>query len=211
VRAQKRRGDFKVSATKTIPKQDLRSSRTFAVRNSHLAYAVACLGIEKNGHVAHRKCPLGPKAGGFQVRTMLHKRWRSGAAIKANPPRGGGAKPMALLLSTEQGAGLPNDGGVITSSGEPHPLAEKGVGRSGAYMRGSIALRKRIATHPKMIAVVAAPVAGCPALLMTFFWGLVGASRASAASTTYSVKDLGTLGSPGILEQKSVRGRGACS
>jgi probable HAF family extracellular repeat protein len=61
-------------------------------------------------------------------------------------------------------------------------------------MRGSIALRKTIATHPRMIALVAATVAGCLALFMAFVWGLVGASPASAASTTYAVKDLGTLG-----------------
>ena len=60
-------------------------------------------------------------------------------------------------------------------------------------MRGSIALRKTIATTRRMIAVVAATVAGCLALLMTFVWGLVGASTASAASTTYTIKDLGTL------------------
>ena len=39
--------------------------------------------------------------------TIVHKRWRSGAAIKANPPRGGGAKPMGLLLKREQVARLP--------------------------------------------------------------------------------------------------------
>jgi hypothetical protein len=76
-------------------------------------------------------------------------------------------------------------------------------------MRGSIALRKTIATHPKRIAAVVATVAGGLALLMTCVWGLVGASTASEASTTYSIKDLGTLGSPGILEQQSVRGQGA--
>jgi probable HAF family extracellular repeat protein len=70
--------------------------------------------------------------------------------------------------------------------------------RSGAYMRVSIALRTRIATHPRMIALVAATVAGCLALLMTFVWGLVGASAASAASTIYTVKDLGTLGGGGL-------------
>ena len=58
-------------------------------------------------------------------------------------------------------------------------------------MRGSIALRT-IATHPRMIVAVAAMVAGCLALLMTFV-GLMGASTASAASTTYTIKDLGTL------------------
>jgi probable HAF family extracellular repeat protein len=66
--------------------------------------------------------------------------------------------------------------------------------RSGAYMRRSIALRTTIATHPRMLAFVAATVAGCLALLVTFVWGLVGASPASAASTTYTIKDLGTLG-----------------
>jgi probable HAF family extracellular repeat protein len=59
-------------------------------------------------------------------------------------------------------------------------------------MRRSIALRT-IATHPRMIAAVAAMVAGCLALLMTFAVGLMGASTASAASTTYTIKDLGTL------------------
>jgi probable HAF family extracellular repeat protein len=65
--------------------------------------------------------------------------------------------------------------------------------RSGAYMRGSIALRTTIATHPRMIAALAATVAGCLALLMTFVWGLVGASTASAATTTYTVKEIGPL------------------
>ena len=60
-------------------------------------------------------------------------------------------------------------------------------------MRGSIALRTKIATHPRMIALVAATVAGCIALLVTFVWGLVGAGTASAASTTYTIKDIGTL------------------
>jgi hypothetical protein len=40
--------------------------------------------------------------------------------------------------------------------------------RTGAYIRGSIALRKTIATHPRMIAALAATVAGCIALLITF-------------------------------------------
>jgi hypothetical protein len=40
-------------------------------------------------------------------------------------------------------------------------------------MRQSIALRT-IATHPRMIAAVAATVAGCLALLMAFVVGLVG-------------------------------------
>src|SRR5215203_2569752 len=31
--------------------------------------------------------------------------WRSGAAIKANPPRGGGAKPMGLSSSRERQPG----------------------------------------------------------------------------------------------------------
>jgi probable HAF family extracellular repeat protein len=60
-------------------------------------------------------------------------------------------------------------------------------------MRGSIALRTTIATHPRVIALVAATAAGCLALLMAFVWGLVGASTASAVTTTYTVKDLGTL------------------
>ena len=60
-------------------------------------------------------------------------------------------------------------------------------------MRGSIALRTTIATHPRVIALVAATVAGCLALLITFVWGLVGAGTASAASTTYTIKDIGTL------------------
>ena len=50
-----------------------------------------------------------------------------------------------------------------------------------------------MATHSRMIAAVAATVAGCLALLMAFGVGLVGASSASAAGTTYTVKDLGTL------------------
>jgi probable HAF family extracellular repeat protein len=60
------------------------------------------------------------------------------------------------------------------------------------HMSRSIALRT-IATHPRMIAAVAATVAGCLALLMAFVVGLVGASPTSAASTTYTIKDLGTL------------------
>jgi probable HAF family extracellular repeat protein len=63
-------------------------------------------------------------------------------------------------------------------------------------MRGSIALRTKIATHPRMIAAVAATVAGSLALLITFVGGLVGASSASAASPTYTVEDLGTNFSP---------------
>jgi hypothetical protein len=51
-------------------------------------------------------------------------------------------------------------------------------------MRGSITLRKTIATHPRMIAALAATVAGCLALLMIFVWGLVGTSTASAATST---------------------------
>src|SRR5215203_1704664 len=53
--------------------------------------------------------------------------WRSGAAIKANPPRGGGAKPMGLS-SRREAAGLPNGGGVTTQRAlkrEPHPLHSK--------------------------------------------------------------------------------------
>ena len=59
-------------------------------------------------------------------------------------------------------------------------------------MRHSIAILT-IATHPRMIAAVAATVAGCLALLLAFVVGLVGASPTSAASTTYTIKDLGTL------------------
>jgi hypothetical protein len=39
-------------------------------------------------------------------------------------------------------------------------------------MRGSITLRKTIATHPRMIALEATTVAGCLALLITFVVGL---------------------------------------
>jgi probable HAF family extracellular repeat protein len=60
-------------------------------------------------------------------------------------------------------------------------------------MRGSIALRKTIVTHPRMMALVAATVAGCLALLINFVWGLVAASTASAASTTYAIKEIGPL------------------
>jgi hypothetical protein len=35
-------------------------------------------------------------------------------------------------------------------------------------MRASIALRKTMATHPRMIVALAATVAGCLALLITF-------------------------------------------
>ncbi len=75
-------------------------------------------------------------------------------------------------------------------------------------MRRMIALRKTIATHPRMIAALAATVAGCLALLMTFVWGLVGASPASAASTTYAIQDLGNLGAPGILEVNDINDSG---
>jgi hypothetical protein len=37
-----------------------------------------------------------------------NKRWRSGATIKANPLRSGGAKPKGLLPSWEEVAGLSN-------------------------------------------------------------------------------------------------------
>ena len=60
-------------------------------------------------------------------------------------------------------------------------------------MRRSISLRM-ITTHPTMIALVVGTLAGGVTLLMAFVVGLVGASTASAASTTYTVKDLGTLG-----------------
>ena len=49
-------------------------------------------------------------------------------------------------------------------------------------MRRSIA-PLRVATHPRMIAVVAATVVGCLALLIAFILGL-GASTASAATTS---------------------------
>jgi hypothetical protein len=75
---------------------------------------------------------------------------------------------MGLILSTEQVAGLPNGGGVITSPRGP-TLTREG---SGAKMRGSITLRKTIATHPRMIALEATTVAGCLALLITFVVGL---------------------------------------
>jgi|SRR5215212_3366791 hypothetical protein len=38
--------------------------------------------------------------------------WRSGATIKANPLRSGGAKPKGLLPSWEEVAGLSNGGGA---------------------------------------------------------------------------------------------------
>jgi hypothetical protein len=48
--------------------------------------------------------------GGLRASTMLRKRWHFGAAIKANPPRGGGAKPRT---SYKELAGLPKGGGVV--------------------------------------------------------------------------------------------------
>ena len=60
-------------------------------------------------------------------------------------------------------------------------------------MRRSISLLT-IATHPRMMAALTATVAGCLAMLMAYFVGLVGASPAGAAGTTYTIKDLGTLG-----------------
>jgi probable HAF family extracellular repeat protein len=83
--------------------------------------------------------------------------------------------------------------------------------RSGADMRGTIALRKAIATHPRMMAALAATVAGCLALLMAFVGGLVGASTASAASTTYAVKILEGAGTPyGINDSGEVVGSYGC-
>jgi hypothetical protein len=55
-------------------------------------------------------------------------------------------------------------------------------------MRQSITLRT-IATHRRMIAAVA----GCLTVPTAFVVGLVVASTARAASTTYTVKDLGAL------------------
>ena len=75
-------------------------------------------------------------------------------------------------------------------------------------MRGSIALRTTIATHPRMIAALAAAVAGCLALLMTFVWSLVGASTANAANTTYAIKDLGTLGYGGAIDVSDINNSG---
>jgi alkyl hydroperoxide reductase subunit AhpF len=60
-------------------------------------------------------------------------------------------------------------------------------------MRRSIALRT-IAALSRMIAGVAATVAGGLALLKAFVVGLVGASPTSAASTMYTAKDVATLG-----------------
>jgi probable HAF family extracellular repeat protein len=78
-------------------------------------------------------------------------------------------------------------------------------------MRGTITLRKAIATHPRMMAALAATVAGCLALLMAFVWGLVGASTASAASTTYAVKILEGAGTPyGINDSGQVVGSYGC-
>lgn len=55
-----------------------------------------------------------------------------------------------------------------------------------------------IATHPRMTAAVAATVVGCLALLTAFAMAsLVGSSPASAAGTTYTIKDLGALDGPG--------------
>jgi probable HAF family extracellular repeat protein len=75
-------------------------------------------------------------------------------------------------------------------------------------MRGSIALRKTIANHPRMIAALATTVAGCVALFMTFVWGLVDASTANAANTTYAIKDLGTLGYGGAIEVNDINNSG---
>jgi probable HAF family extracellular repeat protein len=75
-------------------------------------------------------------------------------------------------------------------------------------MRETIALRKAIATHPRIIAALTATVAGCLALLMTFVLGLVGASTASAANTTYAIKDLGTLGYGGAIEVNDINNSG---
>jgi hypothetical protein len=74
---------------------------------------------------------------------------------------------MGLLLSREQVARLPNGGGVSSLALEGPTLTRE---RSGAYMRGSIALRT-IATHPRVIALVTATVAGCLALLINFVGG----------------------------------------
>ena len=75
-------------------------------------------------------------------------------------------------------------------------------------MRVSIALRTRIANHPRMIAALATTVAGCVALFMTFVWGLVDASTANAANTTYAIKDLGTLGYGGLIEVNDINNSG---
>src|SRR5215216_5586822 len=58
-------------------------------------------------------------------------------------------------------------------------------------MRHSVAPLTIVATCPRIIPVLAASVAGCVALLWAYV--VLGASTASAASTTYTVKDLGTL------------------
>jgi hypothetical protein len=62
-------------------------------------------------------------------------------------------------------------------------------------VRRSITLHA-IATHPRMIATLAATVAGCLALLMAFVVGFVGASPASgiawtvATTETYDIRQL---------------------
>jgi hypothetical protein len=43
------------------------------------------------------KWPLGPCTGRLHFCTIVYKRRRSGVAIRANLPRGRGAKPMGLL------------------------------------------------------------------------------------------------------------------
>jgi len=65
--------------------------RSSGPRNSHLAYNLACVGIEKNGHVTDR--PEASKLVGSLTQALALRR----REIKANPLRSGGAKPRGLL------------------------------------------------------------------------------------------------------------------
>src|ERR671921_1198454 len=65
------------------------------------------------GHLVHAQ-PLA------RPNTIIHACGRSGAARKANPLRGGDAKPRTC--EGVQVAGLPNGGGVLTRSPRAPPL-----------------------------------------------------------------------------------------
>ena len=71
----------------------------------------------------------------------------------------------ACTSQGEQVARLPNSGGVITCSKEPHPYERK---EWGIYEAIDCAFHD--ATHPRMMAAVA----GCLVLLMVLLWDLWG-------------------------------------
>jgi hypothetical protein len=71
-------------------------------RNKHSEYELLFL--------AWDKWPGGRCAARLGASKIVHTLRRSGAATKANPPRGGGAKPKGLPHRREV-AGLPNGGG----------------------------------------------------------------------------------------------------